>query len=88
MKTVKVTTQILGTITVNIQSTIWGWAASEENYDGDEDRIRINHSFKSEQEAIDGLIEKMEEHELSQQHDDRPSHLDDFLSGEGIDNDN
>ena len=73
MKTIKRTTQILGEITISVDYHGFGWTATEAEYDGPEDTIRINHSFKSEADAVNGLIEKMEEHELERQHDDRPS---------------
>lgn len=60
-------TETLGTIKVDVTHHTHGWTATEENYDGPEDCIRINHSFTAEGEAIAGLIESMEERELTTQ---------------------
>jgi hypothetical protein len=59
-----VNTQILGTILVKVTKSNVGWTAVEENYDGNEDHIRIWHSFKGEQDAVNNLVENMENHEL------------------------
>lgn len=55
-----VTTQILGTIKVNVTRCPYGWTAT---YEGDTQQ----HSFKSEQDAIETLVEYMEENELYHQ---------------------
>ena len=38
-----------------------GWTATEENYDGPEDQYRIAHHATSEIEAMNQLVEKLEE---------------------------
>lgn len=47
-------------IVVSVTKHSYGFTATESNYDGDEDKIRIAHSFKSFDDAIQQLIDKME----------------------------
>lgn len=48
------------TYNVDVYHNGWEWSAIEENYDGPEDRYRAAGG-KTKQEAIDNLIENLEE---------------------------
>ena len=49
------------TVNVRTEAGHFGWAATEENYSGPGDSIRMAISFKSKEHALSQLTEQLEE---------------------------